>query len=71
MERYDLIQKLEYTEAVNLLTLLGKFIDIDYLFELDKSLQESIRLIYKNDFRTIRSILGSYLEKDKLWHVGN
>ena len=40
------------------------------MFELDKSLQESIRPIYKNDFRTIRSILGSYLEKVKLLHVG-
>ena len=70
LEGYDLIPKLEYSEAVNLLTLLGKFIDIDYMFELDKSLKESIRLIYENDFRTIRSILGSYLEKVQLWHVG-
>ena len=61
LEGYDLFPKLEYSEAVNLITVLGKFIDIDYLFELDKSLQESIRLIYKNDFRTVRYILGSYL----------
>ena len=55
MERYDLIPKLEYSEAVNLLTLLGKFIDIDYMFELDKSLQESIRLIYKNNLSSFSS----------------
>ena len=67
MEGYDLFPKLEYSEAVNLLTLFGKFIDIHYLFEMDTSLQESIRPIYKNDFRTIRSTLVSYLEK---WHVG-
>ena len=70
MEGYDLIPKLEYSEAVNLLTLFGKFIDIHYLFEMDTSLQESIRPIYKNNFRTIRSILGCYLEKVKLLHVG-
>ena len=38
------------------------------MFELDKSLQESIRLIYENDFRTIRSILG-YLEEVRVWHA--
>ena len=47
MEGYDLIPKLEYSEAVNLLTLLGKSIDIDYLFELDKSLQDLLDLFIK------------------------
>ena len=40
------------------------------MFELEDSLQECIRPIYKNDFRTIRSILGSYLEEVQLWRVG-
>ena len=37
---------------------------------IDKSIQEYIRSIYSKDFRTIRSILGSYLEEVQLWHVG-
>ena len=70
LEGYDLIPEPKYSEAANLLTSIGKFIDLHYLFELEDSLQESIRWIYKNDFRTIRSILGSYLEEVQLWRVG-
>ena len=44
LEGYDLIPKLKYSEAVNLLANLGKFIDIQYLFELEKSLQELLDL---------------------------
>ena len=44
LEGYNLIPKLQYSEAVFLLTSLGKFIDIHYLFELEKSLQELLHL---------------------------
>ena len=63
MEGYDLIRQLQYSEAVDRLSSLGKFINIHYLFELGKSIQECIRPIYSNEFRTIRSIIGSYLDK--------
>ena len=38
----DLISKLKYSEAANLLTSIGEFIDLHYLFELEDLLQESI-----------------------------
>ena len=50
LEGYDLIPKLKYSEAANLLTSIGKFIDLHYLFELEDLLQESIWWIYKNRF---------------------
>ena len=42
---------------------LGKFIDVHCLFALDKSIQECIRPLNSNEFWTIGSILGNYLDK--------